>query len=169
MMKKIFFLLLIPAALLSARPCGAQADLYSFPDIGQAKAAAPNDPPADPFMKSLALRFGLDEAVLARAFSKGVGRREMIELILISRGSKDPLPGLIDERRKGAKLAGLAKSRGLDPRKIRSEARRLAEEVGKALSGNGPGPRTAGTFEPLQGGGTGYAATASSGPERGGK
>ena len=97
-------------------------DLYSFPDVGEVKPKKEEPKPVDPFIQVLSKRMGIPDNVLAEAAQKGIGRMEMIRLILMAKRSGKPLPDLIERREKGERLAKIAESIQADNRAIKKEA-----------------------------------------------
>lgn len=129
--------ILIPVLLWVCLPVWARADadLYPFPQIEDAKsadgAAKKKAKPVDPFVKALSKKTDMPEEILTETFEKGFGRTEIIRLILMSKRAEKPLPDLIKEREKGTKLATIAQGYGQDNRAVRREAALMLKELQK--------------------------------------
>src|SRR3989344_9428572 len=96
------------AVFLSRVPLSAQNELYSFPEVESSKPKAEEPKPVDPFLKTLAKKMDAPEQLLPEAAEKGMGRMELIRLILISKKSGRLLPDLIQQREKLVRFAKIA-------------------------------------------------------------
>ncbi len=127
------FLILIFAVLasLNQMPLSAQPDLYSFPEVDDAKPKKEEPKPIEPFILTLAKKTGMPADVLSEASLKGFGRLELIRLILISKKSGKPLPDLILQREKSARFAKIAEEAKVDNNAIKKEAAVMLKELEK--------------------------------------
>lgn len=124
----IFLLVFI---LLFRAPAGSQNDLYSFPEIESSKPKAEEPKPVDHFIKTLAKKMDVPEQLLAEAAEKGMGRMELIRLILISKKSGKLLPDLIQKREKLARFAKIASEAKVDNAAVKKEARTILKQIEK--------------------------------------
>ena len=111
-----------------ARP---QTDLYSFPEVDEAKPKKEEPKPVEPFVQALAKKMDLPEKVLTEATEKGFGRMELIRLILMAKKSGKSLTDLIQEREKGTRLAKIAESAKADNRAVKKEAGEILKDLEK--------------------------------------
>ena len=133
------FFLVGNSALLRADP-----DLYSFPEVGSTKTPAGETPkPADPFAVSLAKKMEVPEQILSEAVQKGMGRLEIIRLILISKKSQKPLPDLIQAREKLTRFSKIAQEAKVDNREITKEAKKVLKELEAAKAAPAAGTEPA--------------------------
>ena len=108
----------------------ANTDLYSFPDLKDFNPRTAEDKtPPEPFIAALSSRTETPLKILDEAHKKGIGRMELIRLILMARESEKPLPELIQAREKGTRFAKMAKDTGTDNRRIKSAAGRMLKEI----------------------------------------
>ena len=132
------------AVFLSRVPLSAQNELYSFPEVESSKPKAEEPKPVDPFLKTLAKKMDAPEQLLAEAAEKGMGRMELIRLILISKKSGRLLPDLIQQREKLVRFAKIASAAKVDNGAVKKEARTLLKqleketEAAKAIAGTAP-------------------------------
>lgn len=108
----------------------AQVDLYPFPKIEEPKMKDVKESKSpEPFIQALSKRMNVPPNILTDATGRGMGRTELIRLILISKKSQKPLEDLIKEREKGTRLAKIAEAAQLNNRVIREEAKRILKET----------------------------------------
>ena len=128
------FLALILFFAFAARPrtpAWAQTDLYSFPEVESSKPKPEEPKPADPFIKTLAKKMDVHEQILAEAAEKGMGRMELIRLILISKKSGKLLPDLIRQIEKLVRFAKIASEAEVDNGAVKKEAKTLLKDLEK--------------------------------------
>ena len=85
--------------------------------------------PQDPYVKTIAARFGADAAELEKLWRRGYGRNELIKLLVISLKSKTPLNDLVKDREKKARLSELCGKYGLSYRDLLAEAASIRKEI----------------------------------------
>lgn len=112
-------------------PIWAQTELYSFPEVESSKPKAEEPKPVDPFIKTLAKKMDVPEQLLAEAAEKGMGRMELIRLILISKKSGKLLPDLIRQREKLMRFAKIASEAKVDNGAVKKEAKALLKQIEK--------------------------------------
>jgi hypothetical protein len=134
------------ALFLSCASLSAQIDLYSFPEL-ESKPKVEEPKPVNPFLKTLAKKMDVPEQLLALAAEKGMGRMELIRLILISKKSGKPLTDLIQQREKLTRFAKIASQTNVDNGAIKKEARTLLKQIEKETEAS---QAIAGTVEPKE-------------------
>ncbi len=113
-------------------PAWSEVDLYPFPKVDDVRTVKVKEKkPADPFVQALSKKFALPEELLTEHILQGLGRVELIRLILISKKSGKSLEELAKEREKGTKLAKIAQSAGVEPKAVRREADSVFKEIEK--------------------------------------
>ena len=128
------FLALILFFAFAARPrtpAWAQTDLYSFPEVESSKPKAEAPKPVDPFIRTLSKKMDIPEKILSDAAEKGMGRMELIRLILISKRSGMLLPDLILKREKLTRFAKIASEAKVDNAAVKKEAKTLLKDLEK--------------------------------------
>ncbi len=121
----ILFFFLLSIANLKA------TELYSFPSLEQAEIKTPNKKKKEstPFVLALAKKTETPEDYLTELTEKGLGRMELVRLILTSKKSTRPLPDLVRDRELGMRLSKIAENVKQDNALIRKEAKTLLAAV----------------------------------------
>ncbi|OGR83402.1 MAG: hypothetical protein A2901_03480 [Elusimicrobia bacterium RIFCSPLOWO2_01_FULL_54_10] len=134
-------LLLSSFIVLCRAPLPAEPDLYSFPEVDASKPKTAEAKPVNPFARSLSKKMEMPEEVLSEAIASGMGRLELIRLILISKKSGKPLPDLLKQRNKTrfSKIAAEAKA---DNAAIKKEAMAILETMEAELKAAKPAAGT---------------------------
>lgn len=142
-----FFVIIFLSVFLFSASLFAQSELYAFPEVDFSKPKAEELKPVDPFIKTLAKKMDVPEQILAEAAQKGMGRMELIRLILISKKSGKPLTDLIQQREKLTRFAKIASQTNVDNGAIKKEARTLLKQIEKETEAS---QAIAGTVEPKE-------------------
>ena len=133
----LFFALLAPAH--------AQTELYSFPEVESSKPKAEAAKPVDPFIKTLSKKMNVPEKILSEAAEKGMGRMELIRLVLTSKKSGKLLPDLILKREKLTRFSKISAEAKVDNAAVKKEAATLLKQLEK----DSERPKAAAGTEPV--------------------
>jgi len=130
-MRFLVFVLFFAFASWQGTPARAQTELYSFPEVESSKPKAEAPKPVDPFIRTLSKKMDIPEKILSDAAEKGMGRMELIRLILISKRSGMLLPDLILKREKLTRFAKIASEAKVDNAAVKKEAKTLLKDLEK--------------------------------------
>lgn len=125
-------LLAIPFLFLLQSPALPQADLYSFPDVADPKvsvSAKAEKKRVDPFLRAVAQKLNTEEKVLMDYSDEGLGRGDLVRLVLLSQKSGKPLAELAKRRLKGDRMAKIAEDCKADNAQVRKQAFAILKEA----------------------------------------
>ena len=127
---KIKFFILSLALFTANSLLLAQANTDPFPKIEEEiKIKEPVVKPKDPFLLLLAKKLSTSQSWLQKNFARGVGRSELVRLVLISKKSGKSLEEITQEYDKGISIKKIALAHQLDYSSLKKEAAALLKET----------------------------------------
>lgn len=88
----------------------------------------------DPYAIEISSYFQVDAEEITKLFSEGLGRKETIKLVILSKKSNQPLSEIVKLRKKKTTFAELAKRYTLDYSTIKEEADEVFRKIKYAVA-----------------------------------